>query len=253
MPGAYLLHLPTGATLTASSEDAAYPVDNLKDRQGWRVFRATSGTAVSISIDFGTALSCDTVALVNHNLTAGATMSLKAGATSPPSSVVATPAYRAHDLWKAFTATAARYWLLEITDANPAAIQIGQLLLGTRVSLPRARRIGESYKPATMRQNITGETYGGGKYSYHLHSARGFNPTFRVLGSQIDIFDTLDAAVRGDVIPFLYIPDDTESAAYWVRKEMSFEPVEIDKAGGGIVHDYQMMLIEESRGLEVME
>lgn len=250
MPGAYLLNLiGTDAVLTPSTEDDAYPAEYLIDHQAARVFRGTSQTALTILIDFGVAISADTIALVNHNLTSGATLSLKAGATSPPASVVATPTYRAHDLWKGFTATAARYWLLEIADANSAPIQIGQLLIGTRVVFPRGRRIG-NYQPRTERTIISGETYGGASYHYPVHSRKTFNPTWRVLLSELAIFETLESAVIGSTYPWLYIPEITAAACYYVRKEPSFEPTEFDKSTEPVM-DYQMTLREEPRGLEV--
>jgi hypothetical protein len=252
MPGAYLLNLiGTDAVLTPSTEDAAYPAEYLIDHQAARVFRGTSQTALSILVDMGASVSADTIALVNHNLTAAATLSLKAGATSPPSSVVATPTYRAGDLWKGFTATAARYWLLEITDANSAAIQIGQLLIGTRVVFPRGRRIG-NYTPRTERTIISGETYGGASYHYPVHSRKTFNPSYRCLLSELAIFETLESAVYGSAYPWLYIPEITASDCYYVRKEESFEPTEADKSTEPVM-DYQMTLREEPRGLEVEE
>lgn len=250
MPGAYLLNLITSAaTITPSTENAVYPAEYLYDHQSARVFRGTSQTALSILIDMGAAISADTVALVNHNLTSGATLSIKAGATSPPSSVVATPTYRAHDLWKGFTATAARYWLLTITDANSAPIQIGQLLIGSRVVFPRGRRIG-NYQPRTERTIISGETYGGASYHYPVNSRKTFNPSWRVLLSELAIFETLESAVIGSTYPWLYIKDISAAACYYVRKEPSFEPTEADKSTEPVM-DYQMTLREEPRGLEV--
>lgn len=255
MPGAYLVNLITSAAvITPSTEDSAYPAENLYDRQSARVFRCTSGAALTVLVDFGAAITADTIALVNHNLTAAATLSLRAGASSPPSTVITAPTYRQYDLWKAFTSTSARYWLLSITDSNPEDIEIGQLIIGARVVFPRARRIGHSYVPAKKRSNISGETYAGVLWNYHLFERHQFNPTFRV-GSAADlaILSGLDVAVYGNLWPFLYIPDTTGADCYYVRKEMDFEPQEYDGrvAGPELVHDYQMTLIEESRGLDI--
>lgn len=255
MPGAFLATnlITASATITPSSEDSVYPAEYLYDRQAARVFRSTSLTTLSILIDFGAAVQADTIAIVNHNLTAAATLSLKAGATSPPADAVATPVYRANDIWKAFTATAARYWLLEITDTNTAVLEIGQLLLGVRTVLPRARRIGSGYKPARRRGTISGETYAGVFHNYHLYERLELNPSFRIgSAAELAILQALDAAVYGKNYPFLYVPDATGADCYYVRKEEHFEPEEFGRiAGRELVHDYQMTLIEESRGLEI--
>lgn len=255
MPGAYLTNLiSSAAVITPSTEDSAYPVENIYDRQAARVFRGTSLTALTILVDFGAAISADTVALVNHNLTASATLDLKAGAASPPGATVATPTYRQYDLWKGFTVQSARYWLLTIADTNPDYLQIGQLLIGTRVAFPRARRIGQSYVPATKRSNISGETYAGVLWNYHLFQRNQFNPSFRVgSATELAVLTGLDAAVYGNLWPFLYIPDATKADCYYVRKEPDMEPQEYGRiTGAELVHDYQMTLIEESRGLEIL-
>ncbi len=256
MPGAYLINLITSAAvITSSTEDSAYPKENLYDHQAARVFRCTSGSSLTILIDFGGAVVADTIALINHNLTASAVLSLKAGAVSPPTSVVATPVYRQYDLWKSFPSTSARYWLLTITDSNSANLQIGQLLLGVRTAFPRARRIG-GYSPALKRATMSGETYAGVFWNYHLHQRHEFNPRFRVGSTaELAVFTALDAAVYGNAYPFLYIPDVTGADCYYMRKEQDFQPAEFEGrlAGKELVHDYQMTLIEESRGLEIQE
>lgn len=257
MPGAYLAinAIDSDVVITPSTEDASYPTENLYDQQAANVFRCTSLTALTIALDFGGPITADIVALINHNLTSGATLSLKADNSSPATTTRATPTYRQYDLWKGFVSTTARYWLLTIADTNAEAIQIGQLILGVRIALPRARRIAESYSPARMRSTISGETYAGVFWNYHLFERRRFNPSFRIASAaELAILDTLDRSVYGDVRPFLYIPDGTGADCYYVRKEQSFEPQELDRiAGGEIAHDYQMTLVEESRGLEILE
>jgi hypothetical protein len=252
MPGAYLLNqLTDSATLTASSEDTVYPVENLYDELPARVFRSETKTTLSILIDFGEAITCNAIALVNHNLTDEAALTLLEGSASPASIIIANPAWREHDLYGMFPTTTAQYWILQIVDDNPDNIQIGQLLLGTAIALPRARKIG-SYSPAKENSNISSETYGGSKYVYPLNKRRKLNPAFMIVGSELDIFEALHDAVEGDAHPFLYIPDTSLAPCYYGRKEAGFDPTEIDlSVNRQIVHDYTMMLTEESRGLEI--
>jgi len=254
MPGAYLTNLITSASvITVSTEDSAYPAENLYDKQAARVFRGTSLTALTVLIDFGAAISADTIVLINHNLTAAATLSLKAGAASPPAAVVATPLYRLHDLWKSFASVSARYWQLEIADTNTEVLEIGQLLIGARVAMPRARRIAQGYRPATKRSNISGETYAGVLWNYHLFERKEFNPSFRVgSAAELAVLQGVDAATYGNLYPFVWMPDTSAADCYYVRKQMDFEPEEISRiTGAELVHDYQMTLIEESRGLDI--
>jgi hypothetical protein len=182
-----------------------------------------------------------------------AVLSLKDGGSSPPSEVIAAPEYRQYDLWKSFALTAARFWLLEIADSCPDVIQIGQLMLGVRTALPRARRIAQGYRPATKRSTISGETYAGVFWNYHLFQRKEFNPSFRIgSAAELAVLTAMDTEVYGNLWPFLYIPDASGSDCYYVRKEEGFEPQEIGRlAGSELVHDYEMTLIEESRGLEI--
>lgn len=252
MPGAYLFTnlIDSNATITPSSEDSAYPVENIYDKLAAKVFRSESPTSLTILIDFGVARQADTIVIINHNLTSGATLSLKADGSNPPTTEIATPSYRENDLWKAFNATSARYWLLMITDSNASDIQIGQIIIGTRVALPRARRIG-GYSPAKERFVISSETYAGVNWNYHIFQRQRFNPIFRILASELAIFTALDALIYGNTYPFIYIPDASAVDCYYVRKEESYEPQEID-VSSEIVYDYQMTLVEESRGLEIL-
>jgi hypothetical protein len=256
MPGAYLATnlITAGATITPSTEDTAYPKENLYDRQAANVFRSNSLTSLTILIDFGAAVQANTIALINHNLTASATLKLEADNSASPTTDVAIPTYRRYDIWKDFTLTSKRYWLLTITDTNTEKIQIGQLILGVRTAFPRGRKIG-GYSPARDRATISGETYAGVFWNYHLFQRHKLNPSFRVgSSSELAILTALDDLVFGNLYPFLYIPDGTAVDCFYVRKEQSFEPQEYQGrlAGPELVHDYQMTLIEESRGLEVL-
>lgn len=256
MPGAFLISniISESAELTPSTENTSYPAENIFDTIAAQVFRSESKTTLTLLIDLGAAVQADTIALVNHNLTAVGTATLKAGNTNPPTSVVATFTYRALDMWKAFTLQAARYWLLTITDSNPDYLQIGQILLGVRTALPVGRRMG-GYKPARMRGLITEETIAGVVYSYLLYERMSFNPLFRVkTADELAILSALDAAAFGNVKPWLWIPDSTGADCFYVRKEGNFEPEEQKwRVQGEMIHDYMMQLTEESRGLEIAE
>lgn len=256
MPGAYLISniITDNATLTPSSEDTAYPVENVYDVIAANVFRCTSKTSLTLLVDLGSAVEADTIALVNHNLTQAGVATLYAGNVNPPVTLVASINYRQHDAWKSFTLQSARYWLLTLTDSNPDYLQLGQLLIGRRTAMPVGRRMG-GYKPAKMRGLITEETIAGVIHSYLLYERMQFNPIFRVKNqTELDVLSFLDALAFGNIKPWLWIPDESGTACYYVRKEGNFEPEEQKwRVQGEMIHDYMMQLTEESRGLEIME
>jgi hypothetical protein len=242
MAGAYLATnvIDSDATITPSTVDTSYPVTNLYDRIAAKVFRCTSKTTLTLEFDLGSAHPADTIAIINHNMTSGASLSLKAGDSPNPSTGIATPTYRARDIWKAFTDTSKRYWKLEISDgSNPAILQIGQIIIGRRIAFPVARRIG-NYSPARKRNMVKGETYAGSIYNYLLFERAQLNPSFRIgAAADLAVFETLDQTVYGDIHPFVYIPSVAGGECYYVRKEQDFEPQEFTSkiTGGNLVHD----------------
>lgn len=56
-------------SITASSEVASLPVENLQDRQLVKVYRSDGATDITIDVDFGQGRIIDFVALVRHNIT----------------------------------------------------------------------------------------------------------------------------------------------------------------------------------------
>lgn len=256
MAGAYIPgnEIDDDATITPSTEDSDYPAENLYDRQAAKVFKCTSLTTLTILIDFGAAIAANSIGIINHNFTSGVSISLKADNFSPPTTVRVSPAYRQYDIWAPFTDPAARYFLLTITDTNTEELQIGQLVIATRVALPRARRIGQGYRPMRRRSNLSAETYAGVFWNYNLFTRYHFNPTFRIgSAAELATLRALDNSVYGNLYPFVYIPGSAGTECYYVRKDESFEPVEVNRiAGGELAHDYVMSLTEESRGLEIL-
>jgi hypothetical protein len=243
------------SAITVSSEDENYPSENIFDRQAARVFRCESKTSLEILIDAITGVYADSIAVINHNFTSSATVNLKAGNSNPPTTVVAAMTWREFDMWKAFPPEARRYYKLEVADSNSEFLQLGQLVIGPRLELPRARRIAQGYSPARERTNLSSETYAGVFWNYFLFDRLKFNPSFRLAGdSELAVMRTLDRAVYGNVFPFVYIPKTDEANVYYVRKDEQFQPSELDRIGeGAVAYDFAMNLTEESRGLEVLE
>ena len=57
------------ATLSATSEASGFPASNLQEQRRKKTWRSTSLTSQYISIDFGSDMYANCVALINHNLT----------------------------------------------------------------------------------------------------------------------------------------------------------------------------------------
>ncbi|MGH9341985.1 MAG: hypothetical protein ACRD1R_20965, partial [Acidobacteriota bacterium] len=106
---AYLTHndndLAAG-TITASSEDASYPKVNLTALPISKPFRFTGDTSENLQIDLGAAKNIDLVALINHNLTSAATITVNGGSAANPGGTEfqTTISYREFDAFKLLAA-----------------------------------------------------------------------------------------------------------------------------------------------------
>lgn len=129
------------ATITASSETTYFEFDTaLVDTRLSRVGRTTGDTSENIVFDMGAAVDVSYVAILAHNLTGSATVTLEGNASdswgAPSFSQSITAGTDA--LIENFTEDSYRYWRLTFADAsNPDGyIQIGYVYLGTFLQMP---------------------------------------------------------------------------------------------------------------------
>lgn len=124
-----------GASLTASSQEAAMPAANVQDPRPTVVWRATGCSSEQIVFDLGAAKNLSVVALLGFNLTSGAQLSLQANSsdswTSPPFDESLD--YHADIIIQYFQQASYRYWRLLLADSgNPDGyIQAGRVWLGS--------------------------------------------------------------------------------------------------------------------------
>ena len=64
----------SATSITADSELASLPVENLQDRQIVKVYRSDAATTVEIDVDFGQSRVVDFVALIRHNISQSGTI-----------------------------------------------------------------------------------------------------------------------------------------------------------------------------------
>lgn len=249
MPSAVILHnLLASATLSSSTADAVYGLPYLYDEVLARPFRFASSSGGWIEIDLGESTAVDAVAILNHNLAATATVVLKSGATPAPSATLATITWREANMWAALTDPEHRYYRLEIADANSEATEIGELVLGKRIQLPRSRRWGQ--KPGRQRSDIMLETEHGVKHVYERFQREVRDYAWRVLESELKPFTDLDSQLRGRLNPFVWIPDTSAREAFLARRTASdFRPAELDDHLEA--YDVNWSVEEESRGAAI--
>lgn len=249
MPG-YLSHasnLAVAATLSASTEDAAYPLANLVDGLVGVPFRMTA-TSGWIELDFTTAMAPTAIVVGNHNLTSG-TIDVTAGAAPAPVTAVVSIPFRQYDMAVIIPAESHRYWRLTFPTA-PANISVGQLMVGLEVALPR-RYAYQGHTKGRRRSIVTHESENGVVRSFLRYERRIFGYTWNMLTeAQVDA-DILafDALLAGTLNPVAWWPDlDSDEEAYIVR--LSDEGIQADSDDQGY-WGYSINLNEESRGADI--
>jgi hypothetical protein len=232
------------ATVSSGTADAVYGLNKLYDGHAGVPFRWTVTTGGYVEIDFTAPVSIGAVALINHNLTAGAVVTLKGGASANPSTVSVTLTYRLHDLWKAVTPAASyRYWRLAVAETNTSNTEIGELVLGALTQLTSGYTYG--YQTETRRGMAAHETELGSRYSAKRWERLGWSYQWKNASTaQLAELQALDAAVDGSRLPFVWIPDSSAAACYYVRKQDGLSHV----ASSYARHDCSLELSEEHRG-----
>jgi len=217
-------NLVKGAILTVTGawlEDADFGKANLACGRMSKRAGFDTGKSGEIVIDPGQANQASVIALMNHNLTSGATVTIQGNSsdlwTSPPFSQ--SLSFKAPDMYDMFTAETWRYWRLVVDDsARPLAdIKIGELILGTLTELDR--NYDWDLKEEQIYKNIVHETEGGNFWSYELFDRKSWTMKFSDLtGSQLGEIKALMETVRGNAYPFLAV---IESVPYYVRLQES--------------------------------
>jgi hypothetical protein len=213
------------------------------------------GTGGQINIDLAASpfTGYDSVYIGNYNLTAAGSLFIYLGTSLGTVAFNAAPSYRAKQLWASVgTQTVNDFVQVQMIDTTlNNRLEVGEVVVGTRVVLPRAPMWG--IRKQQRNAGITNETLGGVQWDYELNHYKVFEMTFRFPESEYAAFLAFSDAVGRS--PFVYIPDVNTSEAYYVRKQRGFEPVPIEPAmdGSAIAHwyDWTLSLRTESEGISV--
>lgn len=242
----YGANLAVGATLTPSTEDSDYPVENLVDGLVGVRFKCT-GNSGSLELDLGSAMSVSDVVLGNHNFDSGATIQIKAGSGSPPSTVIATMTYRAYDMWAHFAAASHRYWLIDGLTTAESQVAFGQISLGVAVQFPRRFAYDGIRGKGRVRSLIEHESESGVRRSLLRFERQRFAYRFAPLTEDEinNYIDAFDLATKGSVYALAWMPDISGSDVYYSRVDDSnFQPS--SNSHGFFTWDLRMT--EEGRG-----
>jgi hypothetical protein len=223
-------------TVSATNENADYPDTNLQNYDPADPFKATS-TSTTITVTHANATR-KAVAFINHNL-AGATVTVGGVSVTIPSRTLDGQCVNA---WKLLDLSASTSTSIVISGAS-ANVQIGRICLVS------------SYADLTW-------LYGLETYRRHpVNSIRTFGETENIYDKGLSIWgargmvnrdtsrsgiESLWAAAKGRVIPWLLIPDTAVNEAHYVRFATDLQtyrrinpnatemPIEVEAASMGL-------------------
>lgn len=224
-------------SLTAGAAAAAYPLNNLKDGNPAKPFKAT-GTSCTIRATFGGSTTLRGVSFGPHNL-AGATVAISnnGGMGSTP---IVIPANRedglSTDPFLQFAPSAATQWDIAISGAA-ANVAIGELELIVQF---RTLEILLGAQEAESHRTITHETDFGAKLKYWLGvSQRRVHGTV-LLNNNVATLRTLFRSTQGQFKSLLLILDSAvndamlvdlmtdERAVTWITPNSELGQIDLD-------------------------
>jgi hypothetical protein len=204
------------ATLSRSTENSSYPVENIADPRVSRVFRTVNASGQYIKLS--TRITASRVAIAGHNLTSGCTIKLQGNDTDS----WATPAldetltHADGIIIGKFAEATYNYWRLYVdcTDGSISYVQIGRLYLGTFLQLPDMAmdQVITDDTTSTVDISAGGQVYGDEGYVYR-------NPTVN--------FPAISDAERADIRAMWAVVQNVKPVfvSVWANREDKESPM----------------------------
>lgn len=193
---AYKNLIDAGSAPTASTTDLLYPVENLQNQRLSKRWRSTAPTAQTIVVNLGSAQAVDTVAILGHNLSGSAAVTIEAHTsdlwTAPALSAI-TLTYSEGAILRYFGSAATfQYWRFILDDPSNADgyVEVGRPWLGTFLAINPSSL--DAFTVTKKRSDTV--TYGRDRQKYATEGIgwREFNLSFpRTSGSALTAIQTM--------------------------------------------------------------
>lgn len=180
---------------TALTASPVYPIANIQNQRLAKPWRSTSITAQTIVVDLGSAQTISVAAVLGHNLTSGATITLEGnpsdswGSASVSTTITTIVGGMCLNY---FTGGSHQYWRFSIDNATGGTsyIEIGNLWLGTYHTFSPA----SLYDFRVIKHRSDTVTHGRGRQKYSTEGVgwRSFHLNFpRTAGSSLSAIQTM--------------------------------------------------------------
>lgn len=206
------------AALSTDSQKSTLPATNVQDPHVARKWHAAAGvTSAYLVLDLGSALLCDTLALLGTNFSPTGTVRVRAA--SSEANLTAAPTLDTGALtgaakagygaiYKNFTDTTARWWRLDLADASATGgnLRVGRVFLGPSWTPTLAQLF--DWGVASVDESPAQESHGGQEYDEE-------KPQRRVIAFALDYLNEAEmygnafalARANGRVRDVLVVPD----------------------------------------------
>lgn len=239
-------NLISTATLSQSgTEDSNFPLSNLKQDFGWRMFRYSAAAADdTITADLGSAQAITFCSLHFHNLDSGITVELRRSTDNFAANdvLVATMTKNSPTFFATFSSVSFRYYRVKFVGTNSAAIYLGKWVIGAHSTLTRMQRNGWQWG-LTMPQ---AQGPAGLRINQSLWEARSVELPFfyETVAQRDEIHNMLKDSKWGEE-PLVIVPDSEENIALYARAPNAWE---IDRQIGGTgngLYEFSLSLTED--------
>lgn len=167
------INLADDATVSTDSEESTLPASNVQHEHLSRKWYTEEGVATAyLLFDFGSSLAADVLAVLGTNLTADATIRVRASDADPTalSSLLLDTGVLAGGvdpdfgaLYKQFASTTARYWRLSFDDPSAADnLRVGRVFIGATWEPTYNMLLGVAYgslDPSLVLRSRAGQRY----------------------------------------------------------------------------------------------
>ena len=251
MPLLYLSDLnnqaiASGVSVTASSEASGYPVTNRIAGKPWR---STGVAAEWIEFDKGAASAFTLAALVGHNLSSAATITVKAGASANPSTFSQVMTWREFTAFVLFASQSYRYIRIAFVDTTNAYgfLEVRKPILGAYVHSGMSPMFGMTDAPQFSTRRM--ETPYFVPSVEELAERAALTMQFRNLSSTtVTTLKSLIRTLKKDVNPLFVIPDSTVNNGYLMRFAEAPEYTPTTRNASGLLYNTSWSLVEDGLG-----
>ena len=204
---AYANLIDAGSAPTALTADLLYPVENMQNQRLAKRWRSTDPSAQTIVVNLGSAQAVDTVAILGHNLSGSAAVTIEAHTSDSwgtPALSAITLVYNAGAILKYLAAAQTfQYWRFILDDPTntDGYVEVGRPWLGEYLAIDPSSL--DAFTVTKKRSDTV--TYGRDRQKYATEGVgwRNFNLSFpRTSGSALTAILTMYDTVgnHGSVI-----------------------------------------------------